>query len=53
MKILTEKEKGEIKFLDTAIAGFDKELTKHRDFIKALLAQKQSLLDIKKRLVKG
>lgn len=52
MKLLTEKEKEEVQFIDTAIQGYDNELAKHRNFIKKLLSEKQKYIDIRKRLLR-
>jgi len=53
MKILNDKEKEEVKFIDTAIQNYDRELAKFRGHIKLLLEHRQKMLDIKKRLLKG
>lgn len=52
MKILTDKEKEEVQFLDTALLNIENELKKYRNHIKALLADKAKLNDIRKRLIK-
>lgn len=50
---MNDKEKEELKFINTALAGYDRELKKHRDMIKAISRDKNMLIQIKNRILKG
>lgn len=52
MKVLSEKQKNTLIFLDGRIKHIDRELAKFRDVVKQLIATKRKFEEIKKEIEK-